>query len=66
MPKANPTKSVISTFDLFERFPDADSARTYFEGRLWPNGVVCPVCGLGERITERGGGYYRFRHRAAV
>jgi transposase-like protein len=59
MPKANPKKSAISTFDLFERFPDAESARTYFEGRLWPNGVVCPVCGLGERITARKAGYYR-------
>ena len=59
MPKANPTKSAISTFDLFERFPDAESARKYFEGRLWPNGVVCPVCGLGERITARKAGYYR-------
>ena len=59
MPKANTTKSAISTFDLFERFPDAESARTYFEGRLWPNGVICPVCGLGERITARKAGYYR-------
>ncbi len=59
MPKANPTKSAISTFALFERFPDQESARTYFEGRLWPNGVVCPVCGLGERITARKAGYYR-------
>ena len=59
MPKANPTKSAISTFDLFERFPDAESARKYFEGRLWPNGAVCPVCGLGERITARKAGYYR-------
>lgn len=59
MPKANPTKSAISTFQLFERFPDQESARLYFEGRLWPNGPVCPVCGLGERITVRKGGYYR-------
>ncbi len=59
MPKANPTKSAISTFDLFERFPDKEAARKYFESRLWPNGPVCPVCGLGERITARKGGYYR-------
>ena len=53
------SKSTISTFQLFERFPDKESARLYFESRLWPNGVVCPVCKNGERITARKGGYYR-------
>ncbi len=53
------SKSTISTFQLFEMFPDAELARTYLEGRLWPNGPKCPVCGLGERITERAGGFYR-------
>jgi 2-keto-4-pentenoate hydratase len=32
------SKSTISTFQLFEMFPDQESARTYLEGRLWPNG----------------------------
>ncbi len=49
----------ISTFELFKMFPDQEAARTYLEGRLWPQGVRCPVCGLGERITARKGGYYR-------
>ena len=53
------SKSTISTFQLFERFPDKESARLYFESRLWPNGVVCPVCKNGERITARKCGYYR-------
>src|ERR1700687_3724009 len=53
------SKSTISTFQLFEMFPDQETARTYLEGRLWPNGPRCPVCGLGERITERTGGFYR-------
>jgi transposase-like protein len=53
------SKSTISTFQLFAMFPDAESARTYLEGRLWPNGATCPVCGLGERITARKGGFYR-------
>lgn len=53
------SKSTISTFQLFEMFPDQESARTYLEGRLWPNGPKCPVCGLGERITARTGGFYR-------
>jgi transposase-like protein len=53
------SKSTISTYQLFEMFPDQEAARVYLEGRLWPNGVRCPVCGLGERITARAGGYYR-------
>jgi transposase-like protein len=53
------SKSTISTFELFKMFPDQDAARTYLEGRLWPEGPKCPVCGLGERITARAGGYYR-------
>jgi transposase-like protein len=53
------SKSTISTFQLFEMYPDAESARVYLEGRLWPNGPSCPVCGLGERITARKGGFYR-------
>lgn len=51
--------TTISTFQLFKLFPDAESARTYLESRLWPDGVKCPVCGLGERIGVRKGGYYR-------
>ena len=53
------SRSTISTFQLFETFPDAESARRYFEARLWPDGPRCPVCGLGERITVRRDGFYR-------
>lgn len=53
------SKSTISTFELFAMFPDQETARTYLEGWLWPNGPTCPVCGLGERITTRKGGYFR-------
>jgi transposase-like protein len=53
------SKSTISTFELFAMFPDAETARVYLEGRRWPNGPICPTCGLGERITPRKGGYYR-------
>ena len=49
----------ISTFQLFQMFPDAESARVYLESRRWPQGPRCPVCGLIERITVRKGGYYR-------
>src|SRR5947208_4098941 len=53
------SRSTISTLQLFAMFPDQETARTYLEGRLWPNGPRCPVCGLGDRITVRAGGYYR-------
>jgi transposase-like protein len=53
------SKSTISTFKLFEIFPDEATARTYLESRLWPNGVKCPSCKKGERITTRKDGFYR-------
>src|ERR1700686_629874 len=55
------SKSTISTFELFALIPDQGAARVYLEGRLWPNGPTCPVCGLGERITARKGkdGFYQ-------
>ncbi|HVB80630.1 MAG TPA: IS1595 family transposase [Candidatus Binataceae bacterium] len=53
------SKSTISTFQLFEMVPDAETARVWFESRLWPDGPCCPVCGLSDRITTRKGGYYR-------
>jgi transposase-like protein len=53
------SKSTISTFQLFEMIPDQETARRILESRLWPNGPRCPVCGLGERITTRKGGFYR-------
>lgn len=53
------SKSTISTFQLFALFPDEQTARTYLEGRLWPNGTICPECKSGERITDRPDGFYR-------
>jgi transposase-like protein len=53
------SKSTISTFQLFEMFPDQETARVFLEGRLWPQGARCPVCGLGERVTARKDGFYR-------
>lgn len=44
------SKSTISTFKLFEMFPDNGAARVYLEGRLWPKGPICPDC-QGDRIT---------------
>ena len=60
-------KITISTAELFRMFPDQETARTYLESRLWPNGCRCPVCGLGDRITARAGGDYSFENiRQAV
>jgi transposase-like protein len=53
------SKSTISTFELFEMFPDAESARAYFEARRWPDGAVCPACNEATRIGTRKGGFYR-------
>ncbi|HUS96139.1 MAG TPA: IS1595 family transposase [Hyphomicrobiaceae bacterium] len=53
------SKSTISTFKLFELFPNEETAREYLEDRLWSNGPVCPECKSGDRITKRAGGFYR-------
>jgi transposase-like protein len=53
------SKSTISTFELFQMFPDQESARAYFEGKRWPDGAVCPACEEAQRIGTRNGGFYR-------
>jgi transposase-like protein len=53
------SRSTISTFQLFDMFPDAESARLYLESRLWPEGAICPECKSGDRITVRKSGFYR-------
>lgn len=53
------SRSTISTFKLFELFPDEETARDYLEARLWPNGAICPECKSLDRITKRTGGFYR-------
>ena len=47
------SKSTISTFQLFEMFPTAESARIYLESRLWPDGPFCPECKSCERIGKQ-------------
>jgi transposase-like protein len=53
------SRSTISTFELFQMFPDAESARLYFEAKRWPDGAVCPACNEAKRIGTRKGGFYR-------
>jgi transposase-like protein len=52
-------RSTISTFQLFDLFPDEPTAREYIEGRLWPNGPICPTCKSGDRITARANGGFK-------
>jgi transposase-like protein len=53
------SKSTISTFRVFELFPNQEAARLYLESRLWPNGPVCPVCNSGESVVAlKRIGYY--------
>lgn len=47
------SKSTISTYALMKMIPDAESARLYLEGHLWPNGATCPDC-KSDRVSERG------------
>jgi transposase-like protein len=48
------SRSTISTFELFAMYPDEESARVYLEGRIWPQGPVCPACGVQDRISGLG------------
>jgi transposase-like protein len=53
------SRSTISTFELFQMFPDADAARAYMESKRWPSGAVCPACDEAKRIGIRKGGFFR-------
>ena len=35
----------VSLYQLFQRFPDEESARLYFERNRWAGEVTCPHCG---------------------
>ena len=52
-------RPTISEYQLFQMFPDQETARTFMEQKRWPNGPQCPHCQEDERIGTRKGGYYR-------
>ena len=58
-------RMTISTYQLMQMYPDADSARAYFEAMRWGpdnHDIACPHCGGTDRISARNGnraGYYR-------
>jgi transposase-like protein len=35
----------ISLYEFFQKFPNEESARLYFEGKRWKSGVYCAHCG---------------------
>lgn len=35
----------VSLYQFFQRFPDEEAARKYFEGNRWNGEVSCPHCG---------------------
>ncbi len=47
------SKSTISTFELFQMFPDAESARGYMEAKRWPIGAICPGCADAKAVKDR-------------
>lgn len=56
------SRSTISLFELFQKFPNQEIAREFLEEKRWPNNKhICPHCGF-EKITIRKGkrvGYFR-------
>ena len=43
-------RETISVMELFEMFPTEDSAREWFESKIWPQGRHCPRCGNTETV----------------
>ena len=46
-------KETISTYEFFEKFPNEESARKFFEERRWRDGVSCPLCSIKQSITSQ-------------
>ena len=41
----SPEYKDLSLPDLFEMFPDDQTAMDWLEANIWPDGRVCPGCG---------------------
>jgi transposase-like protein len=39
------TPETLSLYEFFQRFPNEEAARKFFEGNRWRDGVTCPHCG---------------------
>ena len=53
------SRSTISTYQVFQLFPDQDTARTFMERKRWPDGPQCPHCHENERIGVHAKGYHK-------
>ena len=47
----SPKVETLSTFQFFQKFPDEEAARKFFESRRWGNEPVCGHCG-SVSVTE--------------
>lgn len=45
----------ITMIELAEMFPTEDSAREWFESKIWPNGRCCPKCGSTSTVESSHG-----------
>ena len=52
-------RSTISTYKIFQMFPDQETARMFMEQKRWPDGPQCPHCHETERSGPHAKGYYR-------
>lgn len=48
-----PNDADLTLLEITRRFSTEEQARTYFERTRWPNGPVCPHCGISDRIYSR-------------
>ncbi len=44
----------VTVMEMGEIFPTEETAREWFEAKMWPNGRVCPRCGSTETIECTG------------
>ena len=55
MAHKSPGKSAregVSLMALADMFPTEESAREWFEARVWPNGRYCPKCPSGDFMSR--------------
>ncbi len=64
------SKSTISAYEFFKKFPTPDSARIYLENQRWNGSPACPKCGCVENQYKQSRkgveGYYLCYHCSSV
>jgi transposase-like protein len=59
MTRKNGSDLALNLIELIERFPHPEAARKYLESIRWPDGPVCPHCGVCGEATELHGEAHR-------